>query len=476
MASLPACTQIAAASSATRKGRWTDRIGCFVKRRNAVRHTECPNPKRLKSSLTPYQPSDSTGRLDAALKECAELKSRQNELQREVSLLRESLQRTEIRLKDSETENSTLRCSIADSEDKIKEKDRVIAKLENHKRLSKNQMHYIKNRSEQIKSDLVTLYRIAESVGKVKSFSNFKGALDSVFCKRVPAVIKENGHDILVVAKHGEGGYGRVARGYHSKYNWEPIVIKEAIPPNYSITDDSMRRHFDHEKRVLKSFTRALPRDFIPYYIQSKEENSHRFLVSVNAGRNISSLDSDQKKLMIGNVGQKLFRVLEKFHEEGYLHRDIKPENICVDDHGIVRLIDMGSSLPLIPGAPNGKGGRSSFRDPHCSLNMGSFKVTVDQLQCVTDDAWMVLFTLMDLIDIVPSTWKSKYVDYSIFQQVLISKQKIVGDPNAYFSTISMKDSNKAVFIELINYLKDKSVTDRIDYEYLAETVERLDM
>lgn len=450
---------------------------CVIRRRSATAALDAnaPSPKRSKPSRT-SSAEQLQLRLNAALKENDELKRKVASLQTANSSLTASSTWENERRDHNKTETERLKRELAEKDVKLSRMQRINPDL-----AMRHQMEYIRANSKRAKRDVHMLYAALERSGSIKKFHDYKLAMDEVFGRKRPAVIVErDGSFILVLGRHGEGGYGRVAYGYHSKYDWESVVIKQSFIPDYEPGGiERMQRHFQHEKHMQIRLTKCLDRQDIPHYIKSEKDGSgHVFLISVNAGQDVSKLSGEWKLKLAGIVGKKLFHILSRMHSFGFLHRDIKPENVCIDDSGVVRLIDMGSMLTFENGSNTVKGGKTSYRDPHCSLHMGSFEVTVDKPLSALDDVWMACFTIMDLTNVLPTCWRKPWIKKEAFDRMKASKESLVSEPRTFLSRedVDCSEENVEVFVDLITYLKGKKVGDEIDYEYLKKTVARLNV
>ncbi|KAH9921683.1 kinase-like protein [Epithele typhae] len=56
-------------------------------------------------------------------------------------------------------------------------------------------------------------------------------------------------------------------------------------------------------------------------------------------------------------------------HSQGFAHRDVKPHNFVLDSSGYVRLIDFGSTAPLLPPAADGS---QAISPEHCQVPCGT--------------------------------------------------------------------------------------------------------
>ena len=331
-------------------------------------------------------------------------------------------------------------------------------------------MAHIRHVRQKMNNELKEVLRIFydSHTNPLKKYNNWKEGLDAVFRLKRAVILKtRKGDDVLITASQGIGGYGRVAKGYHVQLNWERVVIKEYI----GFEQQNNRCQFYGELKMLIDLCSnkngdPLPREFIPHYIDRKDENGSYFLMSAWAGNDISSLDKYQKNYLMGHIGSSLVIILRAIHEKGFLHRDVKPENICVDEIDTVRLIDVGSMVNT------DKSGHVCTNQPyndyqHCSLNM--HKAYGKQRECALspfDDMWMVIFTLLRLLNMVPRYWN----DQRRREDIIADKKRIIFNPDLYFEGSShtittMKQS--------ICYLRDANQK-TFQYEHFAKILSQL--
>lgn len=313
------------------------------------------------------------------------------------------------------------------------------------------------------------LYRFHSThKNSLRKYESWKEGLDAVFRLNRAVIIKtRRGDEVLITGAQGFGGYGRVAKGYHMSFNWAKVVVKEFL----GFDEQKNRLQYNGEVQTLKELCRndkndAIPHEFIPHYIDRKEERGSYFLMSAWAGNDISKMDTYQKSHLLGHIGSSLVYILRAIHKKGFLHRDIKQQNICIDETDTVRLIDVGSMLHV------NETGRVVTNQPyndyeHCSLNM--HKAYGKHTRCelsLFDDLWMVIFTLLGILNLVPGYWKEQRQRVNI----IADKRRIVSNDCTFFkgSSSALTTMKKA-----ISYLRDSNA-DNFDYDYLAKILSQL--
>ena len=332
-------------------------------------------------------------------------------------------------------------------------------------------MHLRQGMGHELKGVLRVFYNSHKE--NLKTYVNWKEGLDVVFRLNRAVILKtRKGGSILVTASQGVGGYGRVAKGYHMNLNCEKVVIKEFL----GFEDKRNKLQYLGELQTLKELCsdkcgEPLPYDFIPHYIDRKEERGSYFIMSAWAGNDISRLDAYQKRYLLGHIGSSLVIILRAVHKKGFLHRDVKPENICVDEVDTVRLIDVGSMVRL------NDDGRTVTNQPyydyqHCSINM--HKAHGKRCACemsTFDDIWMLLFSFLRILNMVPRYWEQQ----SKREDIISDKKRIVDDPDKYFDGSGQGTNAKALAImkRCICYVRD-STANTFDYDHLARMLSQL--
>ena len=332
-------------------------------------------------------------------------------------------------------------------------------------------MHLRQGMGHELKGVLRVFYNSHKE--NLKTYVNWKEGLDVVFRLNRAVILKtRKGGSILVTASQGVGGYGRVAKGYHMNLNCEKVVIKEFL----GFEDKRNKLQYLGELQTLKELCsdkcgEPLPYDFIPHYIDRKEERGSYFIMSAWAGNDISRLDAYQKRYLLGHIGSSLVIILRAVHKKGFLHRDVKPENICVDEVDTVRLIDVGSMVRL------NDDGRTVTNQPyydyqHCSINM--HKAHGKRCACemsTFDDIWMLLFSFLRILNMVPRYWEQQ----SKREDIMSDKKRIVDDPDKYFDGSGQGTNAKALAImkRCICYVRD-STANTFDYDHLARMLSQL--
>ena len=358
-------------------------------------------------------------------------------------------------------------CTIEDFNGVLKQNIKLKQDAEFHMSRGKNKLAHMRHGINQELKDVLHLFYSSHKTS-LKRYDNWKQGLDAVFRQNRAVILKtRKGDDVLVTGSQGIGGYGRVAKGYHMKLNWEKVVIKEYI----GFDERKNRIQYEGEVQTLKDlcsdkYGKPLPYNFIPHYIDRKEEIGSYFLMSAWAGNDISRLHKYHKDHLLGNVGFSLVTILQAIHKKGFLHRDVKPENICIDENDVVRLIDVGSMVRVdktghvVTGQP--------YNDyQHCSLNMHQAYGKRPRCELsIFDDLWMVIFALLRVLRMVPGYWK----DQGRRECIIGDKRRIMANPDSFFGG---SGTRLAVMKESICYLRDAN-GNTFDYDHLAGLLSQL--
>lgn len=373
---------------------------------------------------------------------------------------------------DIERSNSTTVSTMttADFNDVLQQNSNLKRDIEFQMYRTKLKMAHIKHVRQAMNHEIKDVLRIFHTSNKfpLKKYDNWKEGLDAVFRLNRAVILKtRKGDEVLITSSQGMGGYGRVAKGYHMQLNWEKVVIKEYI----GFEEQNNKLQFYGELKTLtdlcsNKYGDAVPREFIPHYIDRKDENGSYFLMSAWAGNDISRLDAYQRNHLLGHIGSSLVIILRAIHKKRFLHRDVKPENICVDEIDTVRLIDVGSMVRT------DESGQATTDQPyndyqHCSLNM--HKAYGKQRRCVMsifDDLWMVIFTLLRVLNMVPRYWN----DQRRREDIIADKKRIIFDPDNSFKGSSNTLTNMK---RAICYIRDSN-QQTFDYDYLAKLLSQL--
>ena len=298
----------------------------------------------------------------------------------------------------------------------------------------------------------------------LKRYDSFKEGVDSVFRLHKAAIIGTRKGDVILTGVQGQGSYGRVAKGFHTGFQMERVVVKEFLGFN----DETNRLQYLGEIRNLKELCSeandlsAVSNRFISHYVDRKEEHSSFFIMSAFAGNDISRLDSYQKRFLIGHIGSSTVKILEAVHKKGFVYRDLKPQNICLDENDVVRLIDFGAAIHMGPDTRCVTTNQTYNDYQHCSLNMHSAfgkekKCTLTPL----DDLWMTIFMMLEISDMLPKYWR----DPKKREQIINDKRMLVFKTEEFLTVTTDKH---AAVVKAICYLRGVKTSGDIDYGHLA--------
>lgn len=358
-------------------------------------------------------------------------------------------------------------CTLEDFNDLLRQNINLKKHTEFQISRGKIKLTHIRHGNNEELKDVLRLFHESHKTS-LKRYENWKQGLDVVFRHNRAVILKtRKGDDVLVTGSQGIGGYGRVAKGYHMKLNCEKVVIKEYI----GFDDRKNRLQYQGEVQNLKDlcsdkYGKPLPYNFIPHYIDRKEEVGSYFLMSAWAGNDITRLHRYHKDYLLGNVGFSLVTILQAIHKKGFLHRDVKPENICIDENDVVRLIDVGSMVRVdktghvVTGQP--------YNDyQHCSLNMHQAYGKRPRCELsIFDDLWMVIFALLRVLRMVPGYWK----DQGRRECIIVDKRRIMANPDSFFGG---SGTRLEVMKKSICYLRDAN-GNTFDYDHLAGLLSQL--
>jgi serine/threonine protein kinase len=138
----------------------------------------------------------------------------------------------------------------------------------------------------------------------------------------------------------GTGGMSSVYLATQVKMN--RLVAIKHLPPK-RVKDSSYLARFYREAQAAakldhKNIVRAID-------IDHDEKDNHFFIMEYVEGRDLQSLVRESGPLEYDAAADYVRQAaegLEHAHQAGLLHRDIKPANLLVNQHGVVKVLDMG--------------------------------------------------------------------------------------------------------------------------------------
>jgi serine/threonine protein kinase len=166
----------------------------------------------------------------------------------------------------------------------------------------------------------------------------------------------------------GQGAFGEVYLATHTGLNGKraiKVLLRDENGVSSSDYQD-YRNRFRQESQLMEWFNHP---NMIRVY-DFQEENKTLFLVMEYAAGG-----SLQQKIDTAKESGKLFSVdetirmavdiaagLAELHKKDAVHRDLKPSNILIDEHGVLKISDLG--LAQIPGGSSMRSQLSTYK-PH---------------------------------------------------------------------------------------------------------------
>ncbi len=157
---------------------------------------------------------------------------------------------------------------------------------------------------------------------------------------RDPYVGRMLGSVYRVVAEVGQGGMGRVYRGWDTRLQRE-VALKLLLGGAWA--DREVRRRFLNEARVLASVGHP---HLVRIFDAGEEGGCLYSVMELLPGPTLAerlehACDRAAVREVVGWV-RDAARALDACHRAGVVHRDIKPANLMLDGRGEVRVLDFG--------------------------------------------------------------------------------------------------------------------------------------
>ena len=124
-------------------------------------------------------------------------------------------------------------------------------------------------------------------------------------------------------------------KGAYSKINLITIDGEKMIIKHFNRKD-----YYETEKNVLKkvqAWEECFPK--IKYY-----DNNNKIVVMKYVGENLYNIIQKNPNFNIADYEEKLYECNQKLRRAGYIQNDCTEKNMCIDDEGVLRLIDFECS------------------------------------------------------------------------------------------------------------------------------------
>jgi WD40 repeat protein len=145
--------------------------------------------------------------------------------------------------------------------------------------------------------------------------------------------------DYVVLDLIGSGGMGSVYRARHTRLQRD-VAIK--VLPTNRIRDPAAVQRF--QKEVMASGKLSHPNVVVVH--DARQEDGRDLLIMEHIqGQDLSNYVKVHGRLAIHDAIECVLqaaRGLEHAHRAGIVHRDIKPSNLMLDNHGVVKILDLG--------------------------------------------------------------------------------------------------------------------------------------
>ena len=144
----------------------------------------------------------------------------------------------------------------------------------------------------------------------------------------------------------GSGHYGTVYEAVDKKSGMM-AAVKYIIKPQ----DDVRRAHADRETELARYLSHP---NLVKVYDVYEEPHANYIVMEYLRGGNLCEFwRAGRNRCSEKNavrIARQLLSVVQYLHIHDIVHRDINPENILLDDHGSIRLIDLGLAGRVPPG------------------------------------------------------------------------------------------------------------------------------
>lgn len=249
--------------------------------------------------------------------------------------------------------------------------------------------------------------------------------------------------------KLGSGAFGEIYAGHEVSTGRRVAIKLEKRDAKYP--------QLHYESRIYSALSGT---EGIPRMLYSGVEGGYNVLVIEELGKDMEhiraqTLSGRLPLNQVLSVAQKTLRVVERFHNHGFVHRDIKPDNLLtgIDGHGIY-LIDFGLSKYMLDSSGNhippsqNKSLTGTPRYASISNHLGREQGKRDDLESL---GFVLLYLLRGSLP-----WK----DMQDYDSILKCKQSFLRSGKLY------KDA-PSCFKSYFQYISKLGFADEPDYAHL---------
>lgn len=153
----------------------------------------------------------------------------------------------------------------------------------------------------------------------------------------------------VVLDEIGAGGMGVVFRAEHRRM--KRMVAVKLLPPALTNSPTAISR-FHREVEAAAKLTHP---NIVAAYDADEAAGAHFLVMEYVAGTDLSRLVRTRGVVSVATAVDLIAQVargLDHAHRRGVVHRDIKPGNLLLDEHGVVKILDMGLARVLESNLP----------------------------------------------------------------------------------------------------------------------------
>ncbi len=148
----------------------------------------------------------------------------------------------------------------------------------------------------------------------------------------------------VVLDEIGAGGMGVVFRAEHRRM--KRMVAVKLLPQALTNSPTAISR-FHREVEAAAKLTHP---NIVAAYDADEAAGAHFLVMEYVAGTDLSRLVRTRGTVSVATAVDLIAQVargLDHAHRRGVVHRDIKPGNLLLDEHGVVKILDMGLARVL---------------------------------------------------------------------------------------------------------------------------------